>query len=153
MTRVLQVVAALKKNGTETFIMNIFRNIDRKNFMFDFLIFSDEKEGFYNEILELGGNIYHIPSRRDSWKEYHHQLDVFFSKHATKYDAVHMHGMSLTSLAPLYYAKKHGIKKRIFHIHASNCDGLHNKILHYLNQTRISHLATHFLGCSNQAVK
>ena len=152
MPKILHVVSSLKKNGTETFIMNIFRHINHNKFSFDFLTFSDKKEGFYDEIISLGGQIYNIPPRRKGILSYHKNLKNFFSDHSDEYDAVHLHGMSLTTIAPLYYSKKYGIKQRIMHIHGATCEGINNKILHRLNKQRISKIATHWLGCSCSAL-
>lgn len=152
MPRILQIVSGLKKNGTETFIMNLFRNIDREEIQFDFLVFSADKDGFYDEIISLGGHVHFLPPRRSGFITYHRQLDRFFRNHASEYDAVHLHGISFTSVAPLRYAKKHGISKRIVHIHGRDCQGFHNRLFHRLNKLRINNLVTHFLGCSQEAL-
>lgn len=153
MIRILQIVSSLAMNGTETFIMNLFRNIDHTKVMFDFLVFSGEKEGFYDEVISLGGNVFFLPKRRDGVKKYFTSLDTFFSQHAKDYDAVHYNVSSLTSVAPLRYARKHGITTRIVHCHNANCTGIHNKLIHRINRFRIKQLATHFLACSSAAAK
>lgn len=148
MTRILHVVSALKKNGTETFLINILRNIDREKFKFDFLIFNEDKDGYYPEVKSLGCEVYFLPPRRAGLVNYHRQLDHFFKDKSKEYDVIHIHDMSLSSVAPLYFAKKYGIPKRIMHIHGSNCNGIHNKIFHKINRHRIASLATHYLSCS-----
>lgn len=153
MTKILQVVAHLMQNGTEAFIMNLFRNINHQDFHFDFLIFSDSKDGYYNEIIASGSNIFSLPPRKKGIINYYRQLDNFFSTKAKDYDAIHLHVSSFSSIAPLLYAKKYGIKKRIFHSHSSNCIGLHNKIFHYFNKFYVKSIGTHFLACSEQAKK
>lgn len=153
MLRILQIVSSLQKNGTETFIMNLFRSLDKNEVMFDFLIFDNRKTGFYDELISLGSKIYQLPPRKESFIGYHKALDSFFKEHATDYDAVHYHGMSFTSIAPVFYARKHGVKKRIFHVHGKNCRGLHNKVFHKINRRRLSSQGTHFLGCSQEALK
>lgn len=40
-TKVLHIVGALNLGGAETMIMNIFRNIDRSRFQFDFYLSGD----------------------------------------------------------------------------------------------------------------
>lgn len=47
-TKVLHIVGALNLGGAETMIMNIFRNIDRSRFQFDFYL-SGNSGGFYEE--------------------------------------------------------------------------------------------------------
>ncbi len=61
MKRLLCVVASLNTGGAETFLMKIFRTIDRSKYMFDFIVSAD---GIYDkEVLQLGGKIYKVPLR------------------------------------------------------------------------------------------
>lgn len=150
--KILQVLSALKKNGTETFVMNVMRNIDREKFQFDFLVFDPDKTGFYEEIISGGSKVYFLPPRRESLKKYTRELDKFFKEHAAEYEAIHLHGMSLTSIAPLRSAARYGIKKRIAHIHGASCQGIHNRIFHKFNRKRIAKAATRWLACSKEAL-
>lgn len=151
MKRILHITHQLKRNGTETFIMNLFRNIDRKKFTFDFLVFSDSGDGYREEALSLGGHIFTLPSRRDSILRHARALDDFFRTHATEYDAVHYHAISFTTVMPVWYAKKYGVRRRIMHIHGVSCQEWHNRLLHCLNRRRLPNLATDFLACSREA--
>ena len=49
------------RGGIETMIMNYYRNIDRTKIQFDFLVHRQEKADYDDEILSLGGHIYHMP--------------------------------------------------------------------------------------------
>lgn len=151
MLRTLQIVSSLKKNGTETFIMNVFRNIDKSKYNIDFLIFDETKDGFYHEVIEAGANVYILPSRKKGFFNYHNNLKEFFKHKGSNYDAVHMHATSLTTIAPLIYSKKSGIKNRIMHIHGSGYRGMHNLIFHKINKLRIGKMANKFLACSRKA--
>ena len=153
MKRILQIVSSLKKNGTESFIMKTFRHYNKEGFSFDFLVFDDSKDGYYNEIIESGSEIFYVIPRRKGMISYYQELDKFFRLKANNYDAVHFHVTSLTTLAPLYFAKKYGISRRIIHMHGSGCMGFHNRILHRLNKLRISRMATDFLSCSMDAAR
>ena len=51
MERVLQVIRSMGYGGAETFIMNLYRNMDREKIQFDFLVNSDGK--YDEEIREL----------------------------------------------------------------------------------------------------
>ena len=44
--RVLHITEMLSAAGIESFIMNVYRNIDREKVQFDFLVLRNEKE-FY----------------------------------------------------------------------------------------------------------
>lgn len=153
MIRILQITAQLERNGTETFIMNVFRNIDRSKFQFDFLINSPSHNGYYNEACNLGARIYYIPSRKKGYIKYLKELNSFFKKHSHEYDAVHFNGNSFTSIEALYFAKIYGIKQIIAHSHNSKTSGIHNVILHKINRIFIPKIATSFLACSDLALK
>ncbi|MCI9135005.1 MAG: glycosyltransferase family 1 protein [Lachnospiraceae bacterium] len=57
-TRVLIMAASMNMGGAETFIMKVFRKIDREKIMFDFMV-NEKKPGVYDkEIRILGGKIY-----------------------------------------------------------------------------------------------
>lgn len=152
MIRVLQILHGIDRGGMETFVMNIYRAINRSQYQFDFLI-NSESGDYYEEIKSLGGKIYYIPARNKGLTAFRKNLDEFFKGQAKDYNAVHYHESSLTSLEPLYYAKKYGIPIRIMHSHNSQIRGnnLHY-ITHFLGKFAISHLATHFYGCSDKAL-
>lgn len=132
--------------------MNLFKAIDRNRFQFDFLIFTEETEGYYEEAKALGAKIYRLPLRSKGPLKYLKALDSFFASHAEEYDCAHLHGNSLTSIAPIHYAKRYGIPTRIFHVHSISCEGLHNRILHNINKHLTYHEGTHFLACSRPAL-
>ena len=153
MIKVLQILPGINRGGLETFVMNIYRSIDRSRIQFEFL--TNMQEGDYRqEILELGGIIHYLPSRREGYSRYLRNLQDFFSSHKGYYNAVHYHESSLTSLEPLYFAKKIGIPIRIMHSHNSMVKGnrLH-LVMHMLGKLFIRNLATNYLGCSDKAIK
>ena len=61
MIRVLQYIGSLKIGGSQTFIMEIYRKIDRTVIQFDFIVFSGEEGDFCDEIKALGGRIFVSP--------------------------------------------------------------------------------------------
>ncbi len=150
MIRVLQVTGGMNRAGLETFIMNVYRKIDRTKIQFDFLIFK-EKADYREEIEGMGGHLYVIPSRRYKFVAYNKNLEQFFSKHAHEYNAVHLHSPSLSSIEPLIIAKKYNIPIRIIHSHSSNHYGLFHHILHYCNKFVINKFANVFFACSDSS--
>ena len=68
MTRVLHIVNRMAYGGIETFIMNVYRNVNSKNVIFDFAVhnsnpgdFDDEIKTEYEEkFRSLGKNINHL---------------------------------------------------------------------------------------------
>lgn len=60
MKRLLCITACMNTGGAETFLMKMFRNIDKEQYMMDFCVVS--KENYYEEeIKQLGGKIFYIP--------------------------------------------------------------------------------------------
>ena len=58
--RVLHAVPKMDREGIQSFLMNVYRNIDREKVQFDFLIHSKEKGAFDDEIISLGGRVFYL---------------------------------------------------------------------------------------------
>lgn len=152
MDRVLQIVHGMNVGGIETFLMNVYRNIDKNKIQFDFML-NTETETFYEkEIKELGGNIYHIPSRRKGILNNRKSLNEFFKKHP-EYKVVHAHVSSLTYVEPLKVAKKYKIPVRIIHSRNNNQRGKIHYVLHKINQLNVKKYATHYFAISKLAAE
>lgn len=63
MERILCIMAELNAGGAETFMMKLFRNIDKEKFVFDFCSQSSIHGIYEEEIKSLGGKVYHIPPK------------------------------------------------------------------------------------------
>ena len=63
MKRLLCIVNNMNTGGAETFLMKLYRNIDRTKYQFDFCV-TEPGEGFYyEEIRRLGGRIHKIEGK------------------------------------------------------------------------------------------
>ena len=64
MKKILQVVSCMELGGTEAFIMNNYRALDRSKYQFDFIIFCEKEYPYLDEIQRLGGRVFFsgIPS-------------------------------------------------------------------------------------------
>ena len=117
--RVLQVVPAMNAGGMETFIMNVYRAIDRDKVQFDFLYHYDMPCFYDEEILRLGGRITKLTVRQDN-RLFHYlgQLKAFFRAHP-EYKVIHGHysgfGMFYNPVA-----RRCGINVRAGHSHNTN---------------------------------
>lgn len=65
MIRILHVMGSMGVGGAETFIMKLFRTIDKEEYMFDFVLNENETFFYEPEILALGGKIHRIPLKSD----------------------------------------------------------------------------------------
>ena len=153
MKKILQITSQLARNGTETFIMNVYKNIDRTLFSFDFLIFTNDDGGYCEEAESMGATIYRIPIKRNQPFKRFKALNNFFKTKSGVYDAIHFNGTSLTSIDIFYFAKYYKIPIRIAHSHGSKTVGLHNIILHNINKHILPFVATDFLACSQVAAR
>jgi glycosyltransferase involved in cell wall biosynthesis len=153
MIRVLQIVDHMGLGGIQAFIMNVYRNIDREKFQFDFLVHKNEGNTFAEEIELLGGVIHYVPARNQGILKNRRVLDAFFKMHP-EYKVVHQHESSLSYIEPLIAAKNNNVPIRIIHSHSTRMgNSLIHKILHILNSRRINRVATHYLACGELAGK
>jgi len=154
MPKVLQVVSSLSRNGTETFIMNIVKYTENKELKFDFLVFSNDKDGYYEEAIKLGIKIYQLPNRRKNYWLYHKLLYNFFKTHSSEYCAIHFHFCYLSLLFPFVLSKIYKIPIRIIHSHSSSwTGGYHNYLLHIFFRRLVTILMNRYLACSPLAAK
>ena len=114
--RVLHVTEKLQAAGIESFIMNMYRNIDRSKIQFDFMVMRDEREFYDEEIASLGGRKFTIDLSK--------KMNVFkriilesiklnkFLK-ANKYSIIHVHSATPLRVFYLIAAKLAGVKTRI----------------------------------------
>ena len=67
MERLLCLLSNMNRGGAETFLMKVYRSLDRTRYQMDFCIIVEEKCDYEDEILYLGGRIYRItPKSRDA---------------------------------------------------------------------------------------
>ena len=148
MLRILHVIGKMDRAGAETMIVNLYRKIDRSEIQFDLMVFTDQKADYDDEIEELGGVIYHMPSFKGwNYLALSRQFDCFFAEHT--YKIVHGH---IGSLAPLYLksAKKYGAYT-IAHSHATNSTDLIERVIFSMLSHPVRYIADYFYACSKQA--
>ena len=118
--KVLMVLGNTRRGGTQAFIMNILRNIDRNRFQIDFAINLDFEGGWGPEMRALGSSIYILPVFRVyNWISFKRTWKKFLDEH--HYDIVHGH---TTNSAGIYLkeAKNCGCKT-VAHIHSTGFRG------------------------------
>lgn len=147
--RVLHVIGAMDRGGAETFLMNVYRNIDRTAIQFDFLVHETRECDFDREICSLGGNIYRISRFNGlNFFSYISNCRRFFSRHHD-YAAVHVH---IGSCAPMVIAEAHryGLYA-IAHSHNTNPPLSADSLAFQLVSFPTRYMADYFLACSYQA--
>ena len=101
--RILQIFGKLDRNGAETMIMNLYRHIDRDKIQFDFIVHTEDKGDYEDEILQMGGRIYRCPRYRGiNHYQYIKWWIEFFKNYP--YKVIHSHIRSTASLyIPIYH--------------------------------------------------
>ena len=153
MKRILFISKYLNRNGTEAFMMNVVRQMQGQDLVFDFLLYSPDQSDYCQEVEQLGGTIWRVPSRRESFFGWYRSLRTFFRQHASQYAAVHFCANSLSGMAPLFFAWRYGVPVRIVHAHNSSARGWHNRLLHLLKRDFTRLITTHHLACSERAAR
>lgn len=114
--KVLQIFTILNRGGAETNLMNYYRNIDRSQVQFDFVVHREEDGAYEQEIKKLGGQIFRLPALHPlRIKQYKAAVKKFFEEHS---DYQIIHGQC-SELGIFIYeeAKKRDIPVIIAHAH------------------------------------
>lgn len=150
--RILHVIGIMNRGGAESMIMNLYRNIDREKIQFDFVVHTEEKAAFDDEIVQLGGKIFHCPKLRGkNYFTYTKWWNDFFKKDGEVYGIVHGH-IGSTAAIYLGIAKKYG-KYAIAHSHSSGTDYSLKKLLYDIISYNTRYIADYFFACSEAAGK
>lgn len=155
--RILQSMDSIGVGGTEVFVMNLYRSIDRSRFDIDFVVYDANKTDYLEEVLDKGDKVFRFHQRyKNRFLNYLDQkrfVTQVLDKY--KYDLIHCNGNSfLGILRAAIPAKQKGIHI-ITHSHntGEKHDGVLNKIaLEYLRR-RISSLCELGYSCSVPAGK
>lgn len=106
MKRILCIVSAMNTGGAETFLMKLYRQLDKTKFQMDFCV-NETKKGFYeDEILKLGGRIYRIPMKTENMRAFKNAL--FQTVRDNKYKYVMRVTSNAVGFLDLKIAKKAG---------------------------------------------
>ena len=121
MKRLLCIISAMNTGGAETFLMKLYRKLDRTKFQMDFCVNAPEK-GFYDEeIASMGGRIYRIPCKSSDLPGFRRQLTNVVREN--RYDYVLRITASGAGLMDLKLAKKAGASVCVARSSNSGSDG------------------------------
>ena len=149
--RVLQVVTVMNMGGIENLLMNLYRNIDRDKIQFDFVVHESKKGFFDDEIINLGGRIYHAPKYKIyNAAAYKKWWNNFFKSH-NEYKTIHSHTYTIASIHNKI-AKRFGLTT-ICHSHTTHCvTGIKGMLKKRLQKTSGDY-ADYKMACSKEAAE
>ena len=151
--RVLHVLGGLDRGGVETWLRHVARRIDRDSFQVDFLVHTERKCAYDDEVTALGSRIVSCPHTRRPLRYARRFRQVLAD--LGPFDVVHSHVHSYSGYV-LWLARQAGVPVRIAHSHndtareRSNA-GLGRRLYLQLMGRCIQSHATAGLACSSQA--
>ena len=129
--RILCIVGGMNAGGAETFLMKVYRVLDKSKYQMDFYVGS-LGEGFYDkEILSMGGKMfYSIPKSQGFFKSFNALKDIVKNE---KYNCVTRVSQHSLSALDLLAAKFGGAKILVYRSsNSATGGGRVNNILHVL---------------------
>jgi glycosyltransferase involved in cell wall biosynthesis len=146
--RILQVVLGLNQTGIDNVVMDLYRHIDRTRFQFDFVVFGSDEGTHEREVTQLGGRIFHVPTRTSNpWRSIQ-ALGRIFKDHS--YKIIHSHQDCLSGQV-LKIAKKCGVAVRVAHAHTTNLPSGWRRHYYRINKNSIPKYANFFIGCTERS--
>lgn len=149
MIRILHIVGSLERAGAETFLMNLYRNIDRNRIQFDFAIYREPTpNSYYEEALSLGAKVYKISPKAEGVVKNLKEVKNIVKEN--RYEIVWRHVDNCFAGIDLLAAKCAGAKRLILHAHNSNVNGK-IRILHFLSKPCVNMFITDRFACGKAA--
>lgn len=146
MKKILHIVGGMSPGGTENFIMNVYRAIDRSKLQFDFIVHLKKEINYDDEIEGMGGRLHYVVRKA------HNPIKNFFQiKRVIKeqhYDTVCRHSDNAFTVVDLLAARLAGAKRIIMHSHSTNTS--HSRI-HSFFRLWMPFVPTHRFACSEAA--
>lgn len=146
--KVLHVQLTKNFGGIESLLTNVYANIDRTKYQFDFIATAEKP--YQKKLKRMGGNIYLVPSI----KQIISYISQFNQILNNNYDIVHFHKNSAANIVPVLLAKYHFTHPKII-IHSHNTSPSMNNIglliLHKLNCSFLDEIADEKVACANAA--
>lgn len=154
MLTVLHCVTKMDRAGAETFLMNLFRKIDRNELTFNFLCF-DASEGAYDEeIRELGGEMYKMKPEalQGRFKPIKKYMELYKMLREHPCNVFHIHtDHAMDAFFNAFVAKLCKIK--IVAVHSHNAYNAHHMFVHRIFKQLLKLLNIRRFACSNEAGK
>lgn len=144
------LIGSMNTGGIETALMEVYRNIDRIKFCFDFVVHEKNQNVYEKEINMLGGVLYRVDFFSKHPFSHVWQLNRLLKEH-TEYQIIHIHTTYSIMLPDAVIGK---LKGRKIIIHSHNADAAYKrKLLHRLLKYPFDILADYRVACSDLAAE
>jgi len=149
--KILHIVSNISlRSGIMSVLMSYYRNMNTKNFSFEFLFFDDREITYKDEIEKLGGKVHKIEYKRNYLKLFV-EVNKFIKNHISEYQIIHLHEIGLMSAL---IGIKNKDTKIIAHAHATKfsehrINAIRNRIISITRKIT----PDYFFACSQDAGK
>lgn len=156
MIRVLEVFREpIANGGQESFLMNMYRNLDRDQVQMDFMTpFCCENERIRKEIESLGGQVFTYDHEfgKNNNRVFKKCVKDFLKSHS--YTIVHFHsGSTYALMEGSKLAAKAGVPNRIVHSHSCGFDNLKYRVIRLISRGPLLKYPTAYWACSDVAAQ
>lgn len=156
MLRVIEVFREpIANGGQESYLMNMYRNIDRTKVQLDFFTpFTVDNPALKAEIESMGGHVYSAnhPFGVSNNKVFKESLEQFLSTH--HYPIVHLHsGSAYALMEGSRLAAKAGVPNILVHSHCGGFKNLKYRIIKTISIPWMLRYPTKYLACSDLAAE
>lgn len=154
--RVLQVCGEpFAGGGQESYLMNMYRHIDRRRVQFDFYTpFENRDLRMQTEVEALGGRLWAsgFPFGEDNRGYFRRGLSACLAEHT--YPIVHIHSGSVYALAMgAKLARQSGVQNVAVHSHCGGFDNLRYRVARLTTRRMLLRYPTRYYACSHLAAR
>lgn len=154
--RVLQIFGEPFSNGgQDSYMMNMYRHIDRTRVQFDFFTpFAIRVPATREEVESLGGHMWAAGHEFnvDNNRYFKEGVSAFLSQH--HYDIVHIHsGSTYALMEGARLARKSGARHVAVHSHCGGFANLKYKVIRLLSWIPLQKYPTDYFACSHLAAR
>ena len=149
--RVLHIELDSAMGGIESFLLNVYKNIDRDKIKFDFIEYGMENRDFDYFYTDMGAKIFKLSDRRKNPIKAILELKEIIKRE--DYKIVHIHKNSLADISAIVLCQIIKVPTIIIHSHNTNRDNKKVIFLHKLNRNLLSLKNLHCFACSKKAAE
>jgi glycosyltransferase involved in cell wall biosynthesis len=150
--KVLNVGLTSAVGGIETYMYNLYNQLDKEKIEASFLINYNEKVYKYEELSKQGCNFYYITNRRKNFVRYIFDLKKVYK--SNNFDYIHFHTSKFSNFFKYLFAIKYSNAKIIIHSHQFRTKKIKNiftRILDFIGRKLISNKKIYAAACSKEA--
>ena len=148
--KILHVVHGATFGGVESLLLGISREINNEKLTFDYIVHSEKYLPFHEQLIEKGGEIFHLPPFGKNPFKYINKLIIILRKN--KYDIIHIHtGIHSGIIGAIAFFS--GVKVRICHAHNSSTENIKHLKTIFIWKILISIFCNELIACTSRSAK